>query len=58
VDGGIVVIDDFGPWHGGEWPGCAAAVREFSAESGLPFASLDTGNAIFIKRAATRQGPR
>ena len=50
VPGGVLVVDDYGPWPGGEWPGCAVAVHEFARESGAPFCSLDTGNAVFIKR--------
>ncbi|RNC80636.1 MAG: hypothetical protein ED559_02175 [Phycisphaera sp.] len=48
--GGAVVIDDFGPWPGNKWPGCAVAVREFSERAGVPFASFDTGNAVLFKR--------
>ncbi len=50
VNGGIIVIDDFGPWRNGKWPGCQEAVRQFSAESSVPFAALDSGNAVFFKR--------
>ena len=48
--GGIIVIDDYGPWPGNQWPGCLKAVQEFSKEHDVPFAPLDTGNAIIIKR--------
>lgn len=48
--GGIIVIDDYGPWPKNQWPGCLKAVQEFSREQDVPFAPLDTGNAIIIKR--------
>jgi len=48
--GGILVCDDFGPWDDNKWPGCIRAVNEFAAESGAVYASLDSGNAMFIKR--------
>ncbi len=48
--GGMILIDDYGPWPGGLWPGCAVAVQEFCQTSGIPYASLDTGNAVLIKR--------
>ncbi|MDB4370732.1 TylF/MycF family methyltransferase [Mariniblastus sp.] len=50
VHGGIIVIDDFGPWRNKKWPGCQQAVRLFSKQSSIPFAALDTGNAVFFKR--------
>ena len=48
--GGIIVVDDFGPWPGEKWPGCKIAVEQFSQEVQIPFAHLDTRNAMFIKR--------
>lgn len=48
--GGIIVVDDFGPWEDNNWPGCIHAVNEFSNEIGLNFANLDSGNVFFIKR--------
>lgn len=51
VPGGIIVCDDYGPWPEGNWPGCALAVQQFSQEIGVPFANLETGNAMMIKRA-------
>lgn len=48
--GGIIVVDDYGPWPEGNWPGCAQAVKQFAAENNLSFAKLDTGNAVFIRR--------
>ena len=48
--GGIIVIDDYGPWPENQWPGCLKAVQEFSKEFDVPFAPLDTGNALIIKR--------
>lgn len=48
--GGIIVIDDFGPWAGNNWPGCIQAVNEFAAEIDQDYALLDSGNAFFIKR--------
>jgi O-methyltransferase len=50
VHGGIIVIDDFGPWRNKKWPGCQHAVRLFSKESSIPFAAFDSGNAVFFKR--------
>ena len=48
--GGMIVVDDFGPWPGDKWLGCKIAVEQFSEEVGVPFAHLDTGNAVLIKR--------
>ena len=48
--GGIIVIDDYGPWPENQWPGCLKAVQEFCQEVNVPFAALDTGNAMIIKR--------
>lgn len=48
--GGMIVIDDFGPWPGGLWGGCKIAVEQFSDEFGVPFAKLDTANAVVVKR--------
>ena len=50
VPGGILVVDDYGPWPKREWEGCHKAVQEFASEHQLPFAALDTGNAVFFKR--------
>lgn len=47
VDGGVLVVDDFGSLH---WPGAKAAVEEYSARTSIPFVGLSTGQAIFIKR--------
>ncbi|MCH8490338.1 MAG: TylF/MycF family methyltransferase [Oceanicaulis sp.] len=48
--GGMIVVDDFGPWpDGGRYPGCTTAVMEFCAERGLHFAALNTGNAVIIR---------
>jgi hypothetical protein len=51
VAGGIIVCDDYGPWPDGNWPGCKVACEEFSREIGVPYAGLETGNAVMIKRA-------
>lgn len=48
--GGIIVIDDYGPWPTGVWPGCAKAVRTFCDRTGVPHTALDTGNAVIVKR--------
>lgn len=48
--GAIIVVDDYGPWEGQNWPGCIKAVEEFAEEIGQPFAILETGNVFFIKR--------
>ncbi len=50
VQGGIMVVDDYGPWPTGEWPGCRIAVHEFCAAHGVAFAALDTGNVVIVKR--------
>jgi O-methyltransferase len=48
--GGIIVVDDFGPWPGGgRYPGCSKAVGEFCGARHLEFAALTTGNAIIVK---------
>lgn len=49
--GGIIVVDDYGPWPTGVWPGCAKAVRAFCSRMGIGHTSLDTGNAVIVKRA-------
>lgn len=54
VRGGIIVVDDYGPWPTGEWPGCRLAVHEFSARHEAPFAALDTGNVVIVKRDPSR----
>ena len=51
VTGGIIVVDDYGPWPGNKWPGCKIAVEEFSNEFNVPMVGLDTGNAVCIKRS-------
>ena len=48
--GGIIVVDDYGPWPQGNWPGCRKAVHKFCEEHAVPFAKLDTGNAVIIRR--------
>ena len=48
--GGMIVVDDYGPWPNGEFPGCKAAVDDFATRHGLAMATLDTGNAVLIKR--------
>ena len=48
--GGIMMCDDFGPWDDNDWPGCIKAVNEFASEVGAPYANLNTGNVVFIKR--------
>ncbi|MDY0301371.1 MAG: TylF/MycF/NovP-related O-methyltransferase [Trichlorobacter sp.] len=50
LPGGIIIVDDYGPWPTGEWPGCRAAVHEFSYRHSMPFATLDTGNVVIVKR--------
>ena len=50
VVGGMIVIDDYGPWSNRKWPGCRKAVMQFSEESKVPHVSLDTGNGVIIKR--------
>lgn len=50
VKGGMIVIDDYGPWPLGNWPGCSKAVQQFCREHDVPFAKLDTGNAVIIRR--------
>jgi len=45
----IIVIDDFTPWpQGGKYIGCANAVIDFCLTNNVSFASLDSGNALFI----------
>lgn len=48
--GGVLVIDDYGPWPNGDFPGCKLAVDAFAAGHGLSIAVLDTGNAVLVKR--------
>ena len=48
--GGVMVIDDYGPWPNGDFPGCKVAVDAFAQRHGLPIAVLDTGNAVIFKR--------
>ncbi len=50
VPGGVLVVDDYGPWPKGAYVGCAAACHEFAQKHGVGFAPLNTGNAIFLKR--------
>ncbi len=48
--GGIIVVDDFGPWpRGGRYPGCSKAVMEFCQAQNLSVAALTTGNALIVK---------
>jgi len=55
--GGLIVVDDFGPWpSGGRYPGCSRAVNEFSEKHGVEFAALTTGNAFCIKRPPAKGG--
>jgi hypothetical protein len=50
--GGMIVVDDFGPWPGGgKYPGCSKAVKEFCGDRGLDVAALTTGNAVIVKQA-------
>jgi hypothetical protein len=49
--GGMIVVDDFGPWPGGgKYPGCARAVMEFCEHWRLTFAALTTGNAVITRQ--------
>ena len=48
--GGMIVVDDYGPWPDDKWAGCKMAVEEFCAQQGVPFGHLDTGNAVIVKR--------
>jgi len=50
VPGGLIVVDDYGPWPNGDFPGCKAAVDQFAARQGCAVATLDTGNAVIFKR--------
>lgn len=50
VPGGVIVVDDYGPWPTGEWPGCRRAVEAFCARRDVPFAAMDTGNVVIVKR--------
>jgi len=50
VAGGVLVVDDHGPWPNGAYPGCRVACAEFAAAQGVSYATLNTGNAVFIKR--------
>lgn len=47
VEGGVLVVDDFGSLH---WPGAKAAVEEFSVRHAIPFVGLSSGQAVIIKR--------
>lgn len=46
VNGGMIIIDDYGSLH---WPGAKRAVEEFSKEFNVPFVGMVTGQAFFIK---------
>lgn len=48
--GGVLVVDDYGPWPNGDFPGCKLAVDAFAERHGLSIAVLDTGNAVIFKR--------
>ncbi|MEO1329617.1 MAG: TylF/MycF/NovP-related O-methyltransferase [Pseudomonadota bacterium] len=49
--GGVMVVDDFGPWPaGGKYQGCSRAVIEFCKKNNIPFAALSTGNAVIFKK--------
>lgn len=48
--GGVILIDDYGPFPNGSYPGCGEACRVFAGEIGVHLAPLSAGNAIFIKR--------
>ncbi|NRA57183.1 MAG: class I SAM-dependent methyltransferase [Phycisphaerales bacterium] len=50
VRGGVIVIDDYGPWPNGEFPGCKIAADESVMRHGIGLAALDTGNAVIFKR--------
>jgi hypothetical protein len=50
VPGGIIVIDDHGPWPGGKWDGCHKACAAFAAGIPEPIVPLSTGNAMLIRR--------
>ncbi|MFI4855358.1 MAG: TylF/MycF/NovP-related O-methyltransferase [Phycisphaerales bacterium JB065] len=51
VPGGIIVIDDYGPWSSGKWEGCHKACATFAAGIPEPIVPLSTGNAMLIRRA-------
>ena len=44
--GGMIVVDDHGPWPEGQWPGCRVAVAEFVQESNARFMLFSSGNAL------------
>lgn len=50
LPGGLLVVDDFGPWEHSatHYPGCERAIEEFRADSGVQYAALTTGNAILL----------
>lgn len=49
--GGVIVVDDFGPWpQGGKYVGCTRAVTGFCEANDIRFAAINTGNAVIIKR--------
>lgn len=48
--GGLLVVDDYGPWPNDDFPGCRRAVDEFVQQHDLPMSALDTGNALLIGR--------
>jgi len=48
--GGVIVCDDFGPWPGGIWAGCAPAIKECCEARNIPYAVMDSGNVAIIKR--------
>jgi hypothetical protein len=50
VPGGIIVVDDHGPWHNSSYPGCALACRAFEKAHDAVIAGLSSGNAVLIKR--------
>lgn len=47
--GGVIVIDDHGPWPEGQWPGCRVAVGEFLEQNQAKFFVFGTGNAVIQK---------
>ncbi|MEM7453337.1 MAG: TylF/MycF/NovP-related O-methyltransferase [Planctomycetota bacterium] len=48
--GGVIVVDDFGPWPGGgRYPGCSRAVAEFCSANNLTYAAFAAGNAVIRK---------
>ncbi|MEM8757135.1 MAG: TylF/MycF/NovP-related O-methyltransferase [Planctomycetota bacterium] len=44
--GGLLVVDDYGPWVPGLWEGCRPAVESFCKKHDIPFARFDTGNVV------------